>query len=163
MSNISKSNFIKKLNDSYIKIDHLSDRRLDYKYLEYRLFNILIKYKDEYDFSVLGLPDNLVICSLLTEGDYDISKMTHVTLNAELFRIYDIGYFTEIEFIDYVIITISRYKEGSATIKDLVYETRKIRLDYEKMIKDKELVWQKLIKYQNLYKFKIYCNISLIH
>lgn len=163
MSNISKSNFIKKLNDSYIKIDHLSDRRLDYKYLEYRLFNILIKYKDEYDFSVLGLPDNLVICSLLTEGDYDISKMTHVTLNAELFRIYDIGYFTEIEFIDYVIITISRYKEGSATIKDLVYETRKIRLDYEKMIKDKELVWQKLIKYQNLYKLKIYCNISLIH
>ncbi len=140
MNNISKSNFIKNLNDSYIKIDHLSDRRLDYKYLEYRLFNILIKYKDKYDFSVLGLPDNLVICSLLTEGDYDISKMTHVTLNAELFRIYDIGYFTEIEFIDYVIITISRYKEGSATIKDLVYETRKIRLDYEKMIKDKELV-----------------------
>ncbi len=140
MSNISKSNFIKNLNDSYIKIDHLSNRRLDYKYLEYRLFNILIKYKDEYDFSALGLPDNLVICSLLTEGDYDISKMTHVTLNAELFRIYDIGYFTEIEFIDYVIITISRYKEGSATIKDLVYETRKIRLDYEKMIKDKELV-----------------------
>ena len=44
MINISKSTFIKKLNDSYIKIDHLSDRRLDYKYLEYRLFNILIKY-----------------------------------------------------------------------------------------------------------------------
>lgn len=141
MINISKSTFIKKLNDSYIKIDHLSDRRLDYKYLEYRLFNILIKYKDEYDFSELGLPDNLVICSLLTEGDYDISKMTHVTLNAELFRIYNSGYFlNDTEFIDYVIITISRYKEGSATIKDLVYEARKIRLDYEKMIKDKVLV-----------------------
>ena len=138
MSDISKSNFIKKLNDSYVKIDHLSDRRLDYKYLEYRLFNVLIKYKDKYNFSELGIPDNLVIHNLLLEGDYDISKMTHVTLNAELFRIYKSGYFlNDIEFIDYVIITISRYKEGTATIKDLVYETRKIRLDYERTIKDK--------------------------
>src|SRR5699024_3028731 len=137
MSNISKSNFIKKLNDSYIKIDYLSDRRLDYKYLEYRLFNILIKYKDEYDFSELGLPENLVITSLLTERDYDISKMTHVTLNAELFRIYNSGYFiNDIEFIDYVIITISRYKSGEVTIKELVYEIRKMRLDYEKIIKE---------------------------
>lgn len=138
MSDISKSNFIKKLNDSYVKIDHLSDRRLDYKYLEYRLFDVLIKYKDKYNFSELGIPDNLVIHNLLLEGDYDISKMTHVTLNAELFRIYKSGYFlNDIEFIDYVIITISRYKEGTATIKDLVYETRKIRLDYERTIKDK--------------------------
>lgn len=136
MINISKSTFIKKLNDSYIKIDHLSDRRLDYKYLEYKLFSILIKYKDEYDFSELGLPDNLVICSLLTEGDYDISKMTHVTLNAELFRIYNSGYFIDdSKFIDYVIATISRYKSGEVTIKELVYEIRKMRLDYEKIIK----------------------------
>lgn len=139
MSNISKCNFIKKLNESYIKIDHLSDRRLDYKYLEYMLFNILIRYKDQYDFSELGLPNNLAIYNLISEGDYDISKMTHVTLNAELFRIYKSGYFTEIEFIDYVTLTILRYKEGSASIKDLVYETRKMRLDYEKMIKNKEL------------------------
>lgn len=138
MNNISKFNFIKKLNEAYIKIDHLSDRRLDYKYLEYMLFNILIRYKDQYDFSELGLPDNLAIYNLISEGDYDISKMTHVTLNAELFRIYKSGYFlNDIEFIDYVIITISRYKEGTATIKDLVYETRKIRLDYERIIKDK--------------------------
>ena len=137
MINISKSTFIKKLNDSYIKIDHLSDRRLDYKYLEYRLFNILIKYKDEYDFSELGLPENLVITSLLTEGDYDISKMTHVTLNAELFRIYNSGNFlNDTEFIDYVITTISRYKSGEVTIKELVYEIRKMRLDYEKIIKE---------------------------
>ena len=139
MINISKSTFIKKLNDSCIKIDHLSDRRLDYKYLEYSLFNILIKYKNQYDFSELGLPNNLAIYNLISEGDYDISKMTHVTLNAELFRIYKSGYFTEIEFIDYVTLTILRYKEGSASIKDLVYETRKMRLDYEKMIKNKEL------------------------
>ena len=139
MINISKSTFIKKLNDSCVKIDHLSDRRLDYKYLEYSLFNILIKYKNQYDFSELGLPNNLAIYNLISEGDYDISKMTHVTLNAELFRIYKSGYFTEIEFIDYVTLTILRYKEGSASIKDLVYETRKMRLDYEKMIKNKEL------------------------
>ena len=139
MINISKSTFIKKLNDSCVKIDHLSDRRLDCKYLEYSLFNILIKYKNQYDFSELGVPDRIEIYSLISEGDYDISKMTHVTLNAELFRIYKSGYFTEIEFIDYVTLTILRYKEGSASIKDLVYETRKMRLDYEKMIKNKEL------------------------
>lgn len=93
MRNISKYNFIKKLNDLCIKIDHLSDRRLDYKYLEYRLFNILIKYKNQYDFSELVLPDSIVIYGLVSEGDYDISKMTHVTLNTELFRIYNSGYF----------------------------------------------------------------------
>lgn len=137
MSNITKSKFIKNLNDSYIKINHLSDRRLDYKYLEYRLFNILIKYKYQYDFSELGLPDSIVIYTSISEGNYDISKMTHVTLNAELFRIYDSGYFiNDTEFIDYVIATISRYKSGSVTIKELVYEIRKMRLDYEKIIKD---------------------------
>ena len=137
MSNITKSKFIKNLNDSYIKINHLSDRRLDYKYLEYRLFNILIKYKYKYDFSELGLPDSIVIYTSISEGNYDISKMTHVTLNAELFRIYDSGYFiNDTEFIDYVIATISRYKSGSVTIKELVYEIRKMRLDYEKIIKD---------------------------
>ena len=137
MSNITKSKFIKNLNDSYIKINHLSDRRLDYKYLEYRLFKILIKYKYQYDFSELGLPDSIVIYTSISEGNYDISKMTHVTLNAELFRIYDSGYFiNDTEFIDYVIATISRYKSGSVTIKELVYEIRKMRLDYEKIIKD---------------------------
>ena len=135
MSNISKFSFIKKLNDAYIKIDHLSDRRLDYKYLEYMLFNILIRYKNQYDFSELGVPDSIEIYSLISEGDYDISKMTHVTLNAELFRIYNSGYFNnDYEFIDYVIDTINRYKSGSK-IKELVYEIRKIRLEYEKTIK----------------------------
>ena len=132
MNNISKFNFIKKLNEAYIKIDHLSDRRLDYKYLEYMLFNILIRYKNQYDFSELGVPDSIEIYSLISEGDYDISKMTHVTLNAELFRIYNSGYFdNDYEFIDYVIDTINRYKSGSK-IKELVYEIRRIRLEYEK-------------------------------
>lgn len=132
MSNISKYNFIQRLKDSYIKIDYLSDRRLDYKYLEYNLFCILIKYKNQYDFSELGVPDRIEIYSLISEGDYDISKMTHVTLNAELFRIYNSGYFdNDTEFIDYVVATINRYKSG-VKIKELVYEIRKIRLDYEK-------------------------------
>lgn len=136
MRDLSKQQFINELNDSFTEINHLSDRRLDYKYLEYRLFHILIKYKEEYDFSELGLPNNLSIDSLVLTGDYNILKTTHVTLNAELFRIYESGYFTEMEFIDYVITTISRYKNGSSKIKELVYEIRKIRLDYKKMLQE---------------------------
>ena len=98
---------------------------------------ILIRYKNLYNFLELWILDNLVIYSLLTEGDYDISKMTYVTLNAELFRIYNSGYFlNDTEFIDYVIATISRYKSGESNIKELVYEIRKMRLDYEKIIKE---------------------------
>lgn len=127
---ISKKYFINQLNNAYVKIDHLSDRRLDYKYLEYKLFNILIKYDEKYDFSILGIPKNLDIRLCPAKDDYDISRMTHVTLNAELYRLYDCGYYTEDDFIDYVINTIDRYKLGNETISNLVKMIRKVRLDY---------------------------------
>lgn len=130
MHSISKKYFINQLNDAYVKIDYLSDRRLDYKYLEYKLFNILIKYSDSNDFSILGLPKSLRIEILPNENDYDIAKMTHVTLNAELYRLYNCGLYSENDFIDYVINTIDRYKSGNETISSLVKEIRKIRLDY---------------------------------
>lgn len=130
MSSISKKYFIKQLNDAYVKIDYLSDRRLDYKYLEYKLFNILTKYSEKYDFSILGIPKNLDIEFYPGKDDYDISRMTHVTLNAELYRLYDCEYYSEHDFIDYVINTIDRYKSGKDTISSLVKEIRKIRLDY---------------------------------
>lgn len=130
MHSISKKYFIKQLNEAYVKIDYLSDRRLDYKYLEYKLFNILIKYNEKYDFSILGIPKNLDIRFCPGKDDYDISRMTHVTLSAELYRLYDCGYYTEDDFIDYVISTIDRYKSGNETISSLVKEIRKIRLDY---------------------------------
>lgn len=134
MSLISKEYFIKQLNSAYIKIDYLSDRRLDYKYLEYKLFNILIKYIDDYDFSILGIPKNLQIELWPGEDDYDISRMTHVTLNAELYRLYDCGCYTEVDFIDYVINTINKYKLGTDTISSLVKNIRKLRLDYTNTI-----------------------------
>ena len=130
MHSISKKYFINQLNDAYVKIDYLSDRRLDYKYLEYKLFNILIKYDEKYDFSILGIPKNLDIRLCPAKDDYDISRMTHVTLNAELYRLYDCGYYTEDDFIDYVINTIDRYKLGNETISNLVKMIRKVRLDY---------------------------------
>ena len=127
---ISKKYFINQLNNAYVKIDHLSDRRLDYKYLEYKLFNILIKYDEKYDFSILGIPKNLDIRLCPAKDDYDISRMTHVTLNSELYRLYNCALFSENEFIDYVINTIDRYKSGNETISSLVKEIRKIRLNY---------------------------------
>lgn len=134
MSLISKEDFIKQLNNAYVKIDYLSDRRLDYKYLEYKLFNILIKYSKDIDFSILGIPKNLQIKLFPGEDDYDISRMTHVTLNAELYRFYDCGYYSEKDFINYVITTIDIYKSGSETINSLVKKIRKIRLDYTNTI-----------------------------
>lgn len=127
---ISKKEFIKQLNDKCVKIDHLSKRRLDYKYLEYKLFKILENYKDNNDFSILGLPENLEIKFFPSKYDYDISRMTHVTLNAELYRLYDCGYYSEDEFIDYVINTIDMYQSGRETISSLVKTIRKIRLDH---------------------------------
>jgi len=62
--------------------------------------------------------------------DYDISRMTHVTLKVELYRLYDCGCFTEDDFIDYVINTIDEYKSGIDTISSLVKKIRKLRLDY---------------------------------
>ena len=136
MDLISKAQFINNLKESYINIQSVSDRRIDYKYLEYNLFIILMKHRNEHDFTELGIPENLEINIFRLNGYYDILKQTHVTLNAELFRLYRSGYFKESEFIDYVIITINRYKSGIAKIVDLVNETRRMRLDYEKMLQE---------------------------
>ena len=57
-----------------------------------------------YDFSILGLPSNLTIKSNPSKEDYNILRRSHVTLNYELYKLYECGYFTnERSFIKYVI------------------------------------------------------------
>ncbi|MBP3931145.1 MAG: hypothetical protein J6D47_16480 [Peptostreptococcaceae bacterium] len=125
---ISKKSFINKLKNAHIRLDHMSDRQLDYKYLEYNLFLILDKYRNN-DFSLLGIKDNLEIVTYPFDNDYNIYTRTPVTLNAELYRLYESGYFNSNEdFIRYVTFVIDKYKYESITIKTLVKVIRKQRL-----------------------------------
>ncbi|WP_270943154.1 hypothetical protein [Romboutsia lituseburensis] len=115
-----------------IRLDHLSDRQLDYIFLEYKLYLILYNYPD-YDFSVLGLTKNIDIIIEPNSDDYNIYKRTHVTLNAELYKLYECGYFSSNEsFISYVTIIIDNYVTRNVTIKSLVNVIRKTRLDFTK-------------------------------
>ncbi len=126
---MTKKEFIKLHLKENIKIDHLSKRQIDYKYYEYKLYLILSNYI--YDFSLLGLTCNLSIKSNPDKDDYNILRRSHVTLNYELYRLYECGYFkSEREFVKYVIAALSSYKKERATIKDLVRVTRKKRLQY---------------------------------
>lgn len=113
-----------------IRLDHLSDRQLDYKFLEYKLYLILYDYKN-FDFSVLGLTQNIDIITEPGSEDYNIYKRTHVTLNAELYKLYECGYFSSNEsFISYVTIIIDNYVTRNVTIKSLVNVIRKTRLNF---------------------------------
>lgn len=113
-----------------IRLDHLSDRQLDYKFLEYKLYLILYNYPD-YDFSVLGLTKNIDIIIEPNSDYYNIYKRTHVTLNAELYKLYECGYFSSNEsFISYVTIIIDNYVTRNITIKSLVNVIRKTRLNF---------------------------------
>ena len=108
----------------------MSDRQLDYKYLEYKLFLILDEYRDN-DLSLLGIPDNLEIVTYPKPNDYNVYNRTHVTLNAELYRLYDCGYFNSNEdFIHYVTVVIQTYYNESATIKTLVSVIKDTRFEY---------------------------------
>ena len=76
----------------------MSDRQLDYKYLEYKLFLILDEYRDN-DLSLLGIPDNLEIVTYPKPNDYNVYNRTHVTLNAELYSLYNHSYVMNKVFI----------------------------------------------------------------
>ena len=110
----------------------MSNRQLDYKYLEYNLFLILYKFED-YDFSTLGMPIKLDIVTYPFENDYNIYTRTHVTLNAELYKLYEVGYFKNLEeFIDYVALVIYKYDSKKVTIKTLVKIIRNTMLKFIK-------------------------------
>lgn len=127
---MTKIQFINKLKSNYVNLDHVSNRVIDYKYNEYLLFQILIKYKHE-DFKILGLPDDLQIKICPDDSDYHFRKRTHVTLNYQLYKLYDCCYYTtEMELVEATQKVVSRYKNGTATIKQLDNELRKIRINF---------------------------------
>lgn len=130
MNTLSKTTFKNKLNEAYIRTNHISDRKLDYKYHEYNLFIILSKYTNDYDYSVLGMPANIEIITYPSDNDYNINARTHVTLNAELYKLYACGYFEDdICFIKYVNAAINQYNRGTP-IKKLADHVKKTRLKY---------------------------------
>lgn len=130
MTTLSKTAFKNKLNQAYIRTNHISDRKLDYKYHEYNLFIILSKYTNDYDYSVLGMPANIEIITYPSRNDYNIDARSHVTLNTELYKLYTCGYFEdEANFVKYVNSAINKYSKGTS-IKKLADHIRKIRLRY---------------------------------
>lgn len=127
---MTKTQFINKLKSNYVNLDHVSSRVLDYKYYEYLLFQILIKYPHE-DFKLLGLPDDLEIKICPSESDYHFRKRTHVTLNYQLYKLYDCRYFkNETELVEATLKVVSYYKNKIATIKQLDNALRKIRITF---------------------------------
>lgn len=130
MNTLSKAAFKNKLNENYIRTNHISDRKLDYKYNEYNLFIILDKYTNDCNFSTLGMPSNIEIVTYPSDNDYNINARTHVTLNAELYKLYACGYFEDdICFIKYVNAAINQYNRGTP-IKKLADHVKKTRLKY---------------------------------
>lgn len=127
---MTKNQYINALKSNYVNLDHVSNRVLDYKYHEYLLFQILIKYNCE-DFKLLGLPDDLEIKICPDESDYHFRKRTHVTLNYQLYKLYDCCYFkNETELVEATLKVVSYYKNKTATIKQLDNELRKIRINF---------------------------------
>lgn len=126
---MNKKQFINNHITKGIRLDHLSSRQLDYKFHEYLLYLILIKY--DFDFTVLGLPETLSIVSNPKKCDYNIYSRTHVTLNHELYKLYDCGYFeSEAKFISFIKKIIRLYNKN-ISIKILSSKIRKIRLKYQ--------------------------------
>lgn len=136
MNFISKELFIKDFENKDIRIDHFSERQLEYRYIEYKLFEVLLGYSDRFDFSILGLPKILEIKKNPTKNDYDVYRRNHITLNYELYKIYECGYFgQDSNFITYVIFIINRYKNKKCSIKELTYVIRTQRLVYMNELK----------------------------
>lgn len=133
---MNKKEFIVKVKNSCASIDHLTQRKLDYKYYEYLLFMILKKY--EYDeFKILGLPDDLNITFFPGKDGYSINRRTHVTLNYQLYKLYECGYFkNENELVEATLKAVNHYNTGAATIKELDNSLRKIRMEYLKEIEE---------------------------
>lgn len=126
----TKSQFIKALRDQYIDISHFSARQLDYRYHQYKLYEILIKYNND-EFEILGVPECLDIELFPSGKKYNINKGSkYVTLCYELYKLYECSYFNEEELVTETISVLHRYKSKSATIKQLSQELRNIRKNF---------------------------------
>ncbi len=133
MNFISKRNFIYRHKTANIRIDHLSDRQIEYKHQEYNLYILLLKYQNkENDFSMLGLPKSLEIVKKPSVDEYNIYRRTHVTINAELYKLYINCYFKrDEEFIKYVNEVIYLYTVRDVGIKEISKMIREYRLNNE--------------------------------
>lgn len=127
---MTKKQFILELKKSCVNLDHISTRKLDYKFHEYLLFKKLSKYDYE-EFKVLGLPDgSLDINYFATKDDYSIHSRTHVTLNYEIYKLFECGYYVdEAELVEATLEIVRSYQCGS-TIKELSNQLRKIRIEF---------------------------------
>lgn len=127
---MTKKEFIMKLKKSCSGIDHVSKRKLDYKYHEYLLFKILIKYEYE-AFKILGLPNNLDIHFFSDKNSYNIHARTHVTVNYQLYKLFECGYYqSERQLVEATLMVITSYTKGETTIKLLEKKLRKLRLEF---------------------------------
>lgn len=129
---MTKKEFIMQLKKACTNLDHVSKRKLDYKYHEYLLFKILIRY--DYDvFKVLGLPKSLTINFFSDKEAYNINARTHVTVNYQLYKLYECGYYqSERQLVEATLKVITDYTTGKASIKELDDRLRKQRLEYLK-------------------------------
>lgn len=129
---MTKKEFIIQLKKACTNLNHVSKRKLDYKYHEYLLFKILIKHHHEV-FKVLGLPNNLNISFFSDKNAYNINARTHVTLNYQLYKLYECGYYSsEKQLVEATLKVITDYTTGRFTIKELDDKLRKQRLEYVK-------------------------------
>ena len=127
---MTKKEFISELKKACVNLDHISNRKLDYKFHEYLLFKILSKYDYE-EFEMLGLPvGNLDINFFSNRDDYSVYSRTHVTLNYEIYKLFECGYYEdETELVEATLKIIRDYQNGS-TIKELSNQLRETRMKF---------------------------------
>lgn len=136
---MTKKEFIMLLKKSCVNLDHISKRKIDYKFYEYLLFKILIKYDNE-AFRLLGMPRDLNINFFSDKEAYNIHARTHVTLNYQLYKLYECGYYSsERQLVEATLRLITDYSTGIVTIKELDNKLRKQRLEYLK--EQRELIY----------------------
>lgn len=136
---MTKKEFTTLLKKSCVNLDHISKRKIDYKFYEYLLFKILIKYDNE-AFRLLGLPKDLNINFFSSKESYNIHARTHVTLNYQLYKLYECGYYSsERQLVEATLKLITDYSAGIVTIKELDNKLRKQRLEYLK--EQRELIY----------------------
>ena len=136
---MTKKEFTTLLKKSCVNLDHISKRKIDYKFYEYLLFKILIKYDNE-AFRLLGLPKDLNINFFSSKESYNIHARTHVTLNYQLYKLYECGYYSsERQLVEATLKLIADYSAGIVTIKELDNKLRKQRLEYLK--EQRELIY----------------------
>ena len=127
---MTKKEFILELKKACVNLDHISNRKLDYKFHEYLLFKILSKYNYE-EFKVLGLPSGKLAINFFSDkDDYSIHSRTHVTLNYEIYKLYECGYYAdEIALVEATLEIVRNYQHGY-NIKDLSNQLRKTRIAF---------------------------------